>query len=76
MQPTMSVSECPHCGGKAGFSTTIAFTAKRFTTWEGDCIDTDGYEVRREGDPRCMDCERPVRALFRVHKSSDPTRAP
>lgn len=65
MTPTISVESCPHCGGESGFITNIVFKARRLTSWGGMDLDTEGYEVASETDPRCVDCNKPVRSLFR-----------
>lgn len=64
MTPTKPTASCPHCGGRSGFLTNIVFKAKRIHTWDGQDVDTDGYEVASETNPRCMDCGKAVRALF------------
>lgn len=65
MTPTVPVTACPHCGGQSGFTTNIVFKAKRYASWDGRDVDTDGYTVASEADPRCADCGQPVRSLFK-----------
>lgn len=57
-----TVPQCPHCGGVSGVQTTIRFKALRLHGWDGQDADTDGFEVLSETDPRCQDCNKPVRA--------------
>lgn len=57
-----TVTKCPHCGGVSGVSTTIRFRAVRIAGWEGDDHDTENYQVLSETNPRCVDCDKPVRA--------------
>lgn len=66
MLPTKPVTGCPHCGGQSGFTTNITFKATRSSSWDGRSVDTDAYEVMSETNPKCADCGRPVRALFRT----------
>lgn len=65
MTPTVPVTACPHCGGGSGFTTNIVFKAKRLASWDGRDVDTEGYSVTSETDPRCIDCGKPVRSLFK-----------
>lgn len=57
-----TVAKCPHCGGVSGVQTTMRFKALRFRGWDGQNEDTDAFEVLSETDPRCQDCNKPVRA--------------
>lgn len=66
MQPIKPTAACPHCGGTSGFTTHIIFKAVRSTSWDGKSVDTDDYQVTSETNPKCADCGRPVRALFRI----------
>jgi hypothetical protein len=65
MTPTVTVTACPHCGGQSGFATNIVFKATRLASWSGATQDTEGYTVASETDPRCQDCGKPVRSLFK-----------
>ena len=65
MTPSVPVEKCPHCGGVSGFQTSVVFHAKRFYEWSGVDTDTDGYSVKSEANPRCLDCGKPVRSLFK-----------
>jgi hypothetical protein len=56
---------CPHCGGVNGWTTKIVYQAVRVHGWKGEDFDTDGYVVKSETDPRCMDCEKPIRSLVK-----------
>lgn len=66
MRTTRPVSCCPHCGGVSGFITNIVLKAVRATTWDGEDVDTDRYVLASETNPKCMDCDRPVRSLFKA----------
>ena len=65
MQLAQPVTECPYCKGKSGFITNIVFKAKRLTGWAGDSEDTDSYQVASEANPKCADCFKSVRSLFK-----------
>jgi len=65
MTPTVPVTVCPHCGGKNGFITNIVFKARHIQSWDCTAEDTEGYSVVSETDPRCQDCGKSVRALFK-----------
>lgn len=71
MTPRIAVICCPHCGGKSGFRTNIYYKAARYTEWDGNAADTDDYSVLRETNPTCMDCDKPVRSLFRAAMSRE-----
>ena len=68
MQPIKPATQCPHCAGKSGYITKIVFRAKRLYSWCGQDVDTEGYMAASETDPRCLDCGRPVRGLFRAQQ--------
>lgn len=65
MQPTKPVSACPHCGGISGFQTKIVLKAVRLYAWDGSDVDTGNYDLTSETNPKCGDCGKPVRSLFK-----------
>lgn len=65
MLPTKPVSACPHCGGESGYQTNVMFKAVRVARWNGADTDTDNYELVSETNPKCSDCGKPVRSLFK-----------
>lgn len=65
MQPVYPISKCPHCGGISGYTTRVVLTAKQTYTWDGVGQDMGLYLVAAESDPRCADCDKPVRALIK-----------
>ena len=64
MQAKPGVEKCPHCGGINGFFTRVIFDCQRFTSWASGDIDTEGYKIVSETNPRCMDCEKSVRSVM------------
>lgn len=65
MQPSKPVTKCPHCGGESGYLTAIVMSAQRSYSWNGVDDDTDNYTIKAETNPRCADCGKSVRAVFR-----------
>lgn len=65
MQPTRPTTCCPHCGGQSGFLTNVIFKAQRLTEWNGRDVDTENYTLTTETNPKCLDCGKSVRALFK-----------
>ena len=65
MIPIVPVTACPHCGGKNGFYTNVRFKAQRTMSWDGCDVDTDGYVIGSETNPKCFDCDKSVRSLFK-----------
>jgi hypothetical protein len=65
VQTTTPVTSCPHCGGNSGLLTNVVFKAVRMAKRDGQDVDTDSYVMTSETNPKCADCGKPVRKLFR-----------
>lgn len=64
MQAKDGTDKCPHCGGRNGFQTRIIFDCVRLSSWNGETVDTEGYKVVSETNPRCTDCGKSVRSAM------------
>lgn len=69
MLPTRPITACPHCGGQSGFTASLTLKACRISSWDGRDVDTDDITVAAETNPKCADCGRPVRSLFRAQSA-------
>lgn len=66
MKPANPIDACPDCGGKGGFQTTVVCKATRVIGWDGADVDTESYILASEKNPKCSDCGKSVRSLFKA----------
>jgi DNA-directed RNA polymerase subunit RPC12/RpoP len=74
MRPTIEVKACPHCGGTGGFVTRMVVWYDCYQDWQEarDDFGAGNMSCLSETNPRCADCGKPVRSLFRARNVAAP----